>query len=108
MANPDRNKHLLSIFFGTLPHETQDQNTLDEQGVITPNAHPWTRQLGDDLEEMLKAVDDAHWLDTHWQPRNMLALFQDEETREAFVNIDVTAMRARFLSYEWSPHGEQL
>ena len=57
---------------------------------------------------MLKAVDDAHWLDTKWQPRSILTLFNDEEVREAFVNIDVTAMRARFLSHEWSPHGEQL
>ena len=64
VANPDRNTHLLSIFFGTLPHETQDQNTLDERGVITPNVHPWARQLGDDFEEMLKAVDDAQWLNT--------------------------------------------
>ena len=60
VANPDRNKHLLSVFFGTLAHETQDQNTLDESGVITPNAHPWARQLADDFEEMMKAVDDAH------------------------------------------------
>ena len=66
------------------------------------------RQLGDDLEEMLKAVDDAQWLDTTWQPRSILTLFNDEAVRDAFVNLDVTAMRTKFLSHEWAPCGEYL
>ena len=62
----------------------------------------------DDFEEMLKAVDDAQWLDTTWQPRSILTLFKDEAVRDVFVNLDVTAMRGKFLSHEWAPCGEHL
>ena len=107
VAEPARNQHLILVFFGQLPHETEDQ-VLDPQGVIRDDAHPWAVQLAADLEEMLTNVEDAYTLSQIWQPRSIPRLFNDPEIKDAFCQIDATAIRARFLSKTWSPQSDEM
>ena len=97
VAQQERNKHLIIVFFGRLPHEGED-TVLDERGVIRSDAHPWATQLAADFEEMFANVEDAATLETLWRPRSIPKLFSDAELREDFCRIDVTAMRARFFT----------
>ena len=107
MAQQERNKHLIITFFGQLPHEKED-SVLDHQEVIRADAHPWATQLAAVFEEMFANVEDAATLDTIWQPRSIPRLFQDKEVRECFCQIDVTAIRARFLTRTWAPQSDEM
>ena len=97
-THSDRNYHLIDTLFGELPHEGDNTSTLDEDGVISEQAHPWARQLADDLEEMMNGVEDAMWLSERWRPRSIPQLVTNEELRTTFAQIDVTAMRESFPS----------
>ena len=107
VAAPARNRHLILVFFGQLPHEHED-SVLDPHGVTRADAHPWTTQLAADLEEMFANVDDASLLGRIWEPRSIPRLFNDPEIQDTFCQIDVTAIRSRFLSKTWAPQSEEL
>ena len=112
LKNMPNNTHLLTCIFGTLRCETAWREKtgqaapppLDQEGKAHSGANPWVRRLAEDLETLMLlevAADFARL----WTNRSFEALLFNDELREAFLAIDVLAIRSAFLAYEWLPPG---
>jgi len=104
VSEPDANDQVIAVLFGAprLAWNKEDLTVLTAEGYINETtAHPWARRFLDDLETIM-ATEEGHDLSQTWS-RKRVDLFSDEESREAFLKIDMHSLRNPVLSNCWAP-----
>ena len=102
-ASPQENEQVLATMFGKM--EAESCNTVDEEGRLTADAHPWALWAMADLRAMAD-MDDAILFLEAVQDR-IARVFSDRDLAEWFCSIDATALRAKAIITEISQEAEQ-
>lgn len=113
MKLPKDNLHFITIFFGTMRIEEERKSkklvvatsTLNEQGKIDDETHPWALQFKRDLEVVAMLPEAEGFYDLY--QGNVSTLFKNAEVAASFIDIPVEVIRARFMKNEMPEGIEQ-
>ena len=102
LRQPELHSNVFAAMFGFFPFETTP--ALQEDGSLSSAAHPWLKQLVDDIEALQDIADLEHI--TNAVDRKPLRLFS-HDVRLDFLMVDMSILRRKFLCVEIPPPGYQ-
>ena len=98
VSKPRRYVQWLCACFGTFAWDQHPP--LDEEGCVTPTAHPWAQFFCDDVAALAEASQNESLLSVG---RRVRMLFLDAEVHEAFVKADPDVIRSQYTSVSIPP-----
>ena len=108
LKNKTHHGHILAALFGHC-RAFEPAATLTEEGALHPSANPWAKQLEKDVLYLLRRLESstilAERVRTDSGSVNFMMLLVDEDTIIEFTNIDLSELRAAFLSHRIPPPG---
>jgi hypothetical protein len=97
----DMHSPVLYAMFAELGVEREDQHPCERDGKPTDCAHPWLLQLQEDLIAV-GSLDSMAFVSEFAGPKPIL-IFIYNEIKEDFLSLDLSELRAEFLSVRIPP-----